>query len=140
MDYDEFRLLHSDLIGLFQLIESDLKWIFSIIEKGDVDDNFSKIEKFNLGKIIKDLKSLVKSVLYPFISANDYNFLKQMKDKRNYWCHECFLDFMYVDSWENSKEFNDVCRKLAHDYQKTKIVQRNVQEVKLKANKEFRGG
>lgn len=82
MDYDEFRLLHNELIGLFQLIESDLKWIFSIIENGDVDDNFSKIEKFNLGKIIKDLKSLDNSDGHPFISANDYNFLKQMKEKK----------------------------------------------------------
>lgn len=112
MNFDEFRIKHSDLIHFFQIIEGDLKWIFAIMRKGDLDDNYAKVENLTLGQIVNNLKTLDKSEGEQYISDSDYNFLKQMTEKRNYWCHVFYRDFLYVDNWEYSKEYAEVCRKL----------------------------
>ena len=87
MTYRQFRILHSETIGCFQLIENDLKLIYSLMHIGNVNKNFESLEKKNLGFIIKELKKLDYSDEKPFISKNDYNFLNQMKERRNYWLH-----------------------------------------------------
>ena len=85
MNFDEFRIKHSDLIHFFQIIEGDLKWIFAIMRKGDLDDNYAKVENLTLGQIVNNLKTLDKSEGEQYISDSDYNFLKQMTERRNYW-------------------------------------------------------
>ena len=137
MTYREFQILHSETIGYFQLIEGDLKWIYSLMHKGDVDENYDSLDKRNLGFIIKELKALDYSAGTPFISKDDYNFLNQMREKRNYWCHQAYIDFMYVQNFESSFEFQKVCSKLQRDHDRIQIVQRNVERAKLNANNVF---
>lgn len=135
MNFDEFRIKHSDLIHFFQIIEGDLKWIFAIMRKGDLDDNYAKVENLTLGQIVNNLKTLDKSEGEQYISDSDYNFLKQMTEKRNYWCHVCYRDFLYVDNWEYSKEYAEVCRKLQNDWNKLSVVYKNVEDAMIRANK-----
>jgi len=134
MNFDEFRIKHSDLIHHFQIIEGDLKWIFAIMLAGELDDNYSKVEKMTLGQIVNKLKELDKSGGEQYISDSDYNFLKQMTEKRNYWCHECYRDFVYETNWEYSNEYQKVCQKLDRDWQRLETVCRNVEKAKIRAN------
>ena len=137
MTFSEFKTLHSETIGYFQLIEGDLKWIYSLMHKGDIEDNYDALEKKNLGFVIRELKELDYSEGEPLISKDDYNFLNQMRGKRNYWCHQAYLDFAYLQDFERSERFQNICAKLKRDHDRIAVVQRNVENVKLKANKVF---
>ena len=107
------------------------------MHKGDVSENYDSLDKRNLGFIIKELKALDYSVGTPFISKDDYNFLNQMREKRNYWCHQAYIDFMYVQNFEFSSEFQKVYNKLQRDHDRIKVVQQNVENAKLNADKVF---
>lgn len=133
MTYREFQILHSETIGCFQLVENDLKLIYSLMHIGNVNKNFDSLEKKNLGFIIKELKKLDYSDEKPFISKDAYNFLNQMKERRNYWCHQAYIDFMYTNNFEFSSEFRKVCSKLQCDYDQIKVVQKNVEQLRINA-------
>ena len=137
MNFQEFKILHSETIGYFQLIEGDLKWIYSLMQHGDMGDDEVRLDQWSLGFVIKELKELDYSAGTPFISKDDYNFLNQMREKRNYWCHQAYIDFMYIHNFEYSQEFQKVCLKLQRDHDRIEVVQRNVEKAKLNANKVF---
>lgn len=137
MTYERFKILYSETISYFQLIENDLKWIYSLMRKGNVGDNYDSLDKRNLGFIIKELKELDYSDGTPFISKDDYNFLNQMREKRNYWCHQAYIDFMYINNFERSIEFQKVFSKLQRDHDRIEVVQKNVEKAKLNANRVF---
>lgn len=123
MSIDEFRILHSEVIKFCQLIEDDLKWIYSYMHKGDIEENYNSLEKTTLGTLVKKLKVLDNSEGELFISNDDYNFLKQMTEKRNYWCHQCYLEL--CDDNERDRVYN----RLIRDYNRLSIVQKNVYNV-----------
>ena len=137
MTYDDFKILHSETIGYFQLIESDLKWIYSLMHKGDIGHNYDALAKKNLGFVIQALKELDYSAGEPFISKDDYNFLDQMREKRNYWCHRAYLDFAYIKGYDDSTDFQTVCERLRNHHDTIAAVPRNVEKAKLNANKVF---
>lgn len=104
------------------------------MKNGDLDDNYGKVGNLTLGQIVNNLKTLDKSEGEQYISDSDYNFLKQITEKRNYWCHACYRDFLYEDNWEYSKQYAEVCRKLQNDWKKLSVVYKNVEQAKIKAN------
>ena len=61
-----------------------------------------------------------------------------MTEKRNYWCHQCYIDFIYEDNFIYSPEYNKVCNKLIRDHGRFKIVNNNVEKVRLKAVEAFK--
>ena len=97
MTFDEFKILHSETVMYYQIIEHDLKYIYSYMLKGDIDEHFDKIGTRTLGQMVKMLKDLDNSDGDPLISASDYNFLSQITDNRNLWCHSNFTDFIYIN-------------------------------------------
>ena len=135
MNYETFTYLHSETIKYCQLIEGDLKWIYSFLHIGDIYETRDSLDSLGFGQIVKKLKQLDNSDGNPELSASDYNFLSQMAQKRNYWCHECYRDFVYKYNWEYSSEFAKVCDKLQRDHDKLQTVCRNVENLKLKLNR-----
>ena len=116
-----------------KLIENDLKWIYAFMHKGDQYENFYKLEKNTLGALVKKLKVLDNSSGDQFISNNDYNFLKQMTEKRNFWCHQCFVEFMYKDDCLKSKDYKQICDRLVKDYNRLLSVAKNIENIRLEA-------
>ena len=133
----EFHSVLGETIMFCQIIENDVKWIYSFMRKGEVEDNYGNIDGRTLGQALKELKELDCSDGKPYISLNDYNFLSQMIKKRNYWCHEAYIDFIYDENFQNSKEYQKVCNMLLHDNEKLSKVYRAVEQVKLKARKDY---
>ena len=63
-------------------------------------------KKWNFGNVLSKLGDLDnKTDNENLILNNDYNFLKQMKDKRNFWCNECFIEFIYSKNWRFKIKF-----------------------------------
>lgn len=107
------------------------------MHKGDEDTNYERLEKTTLGTLVKKLKELDNSDNDLLISNDDYNFLKQMTEKRNFWCHKSYVEFMYEDNFESSIEYKRICIKLERDHTRLKSVSDNVEKVKLKAIKVY---
>ena len=116
LSYEQFKVLHSETIMCCQIIEGDLKWIYAFMHKGNPDENKSKVSNYTLGQIVNKLKELDNSDGKPYISASNYNFLSQMTEKRNYWCHQCYRDFLYEDGF-----LQKIMRRYATSYKKTTI-------------------
>ncbi len=93
MTYDTFKLIHSELIMSVQYIEQDLKLIYSILKDGAISENYSDVENFPLGKLLKS-----------------FHELDQEREIRNYWCHQCYNDFHYI---ENPQAHEDAFQKVA---------------------------
>lgn len=92
------------------------------MHKGDYYENLERVEKCTIGKCVQELKTLDFSDGDSYISASDYNFLKQMTEKRNHWCHQTYQNFLYNKQFLNIREYADECRKLLRDNERLKNV------------------
>ena len=102
MYLNDFYVLHSEAIMLCQFIEEDLKWIYcygSPVQ--DILSNYENVKKMPLGKLVNAIEELLhgrkpkKEKILPYS-----NFLLTLADKRNYWCHNIFVDFCKNDSFD----------------------------------------
>lgn len=139
MTLEDFHFLVGQTVMYCQIIEHDMKRIYAAMLKGDYYDNLHKVENWTLGKLVIELKKVDFSDNNPYISASDYNFLKQMKDKRNHWCHQAYQNFMYNEQFLYSKEYANECRKLQKDNERFSIVYKNLENLRINAQKKFRG-
>ena len=120
MTRDQFKLIHSELIMQVQLIENDLRLIYASMKAGVFEDNYDNLEQANLGKIIRALKELDNSDGAPELSDKDYETLNQIREIRNYWCHQCYLDYVYiVDDNAREKKFQKIAERLHQDGNRT---------------------
>ena len=86
----------------------------------DFNENYRSVEKMNLGKIAKELKNLDYSDDLPELTEQDYDTIDKIREIRNYWCHQCYLDYIYIQNdAEREREFQKIANRLHHDEFKT---------------------
>ncbi len=133
MTRDKFKLIHSELIMQVQCIENDLKLIYAGMHKGNFDKNFNMLEKSNLGTTIRKLKELDHSDGHPDLSKRDYEVLEQIREIRNYWCHQCFLEYVYVkDDRQREYQFQQVAKRLSEDENRTWDLHEHLEKLRIK--------
>ena len=128
MDHDTFKITHSSIMMCFQCIEFDLKRIYSGMSADDFDDCMDMLENSNFGEVLNRLKKLDNSDNKPDISDSDYDLLDRIREIRNYWCHQCYLDFVYIQN-DQSREnkFQKIARRLDNDYNRVLKLHHNLQ-------------
>ena len=138
MTRDKFKIIHSDLIMQVQCIENDLKLIYASMHSGDFDKNLDMLEKANLGTMIKRLKELDYSDGKPDLSEQDYALLEQIREIRNYWCHQCYLDYTYIqDEYQRERKFQQVAQRLSEDENRTWDLHQHLQQLRLKMLRKY---
>ena len=138
MTRDKFKLIHSELIMQVQCIENDLKLIYAGMSEGDFDENFDMLERANLGTVIKRLKDLDYSDGKPDLSKQDYALLEQIREIRNYWCHQCFLDYVYIiNDHEREIKFQQIANRLSEDENRTWNLHEHIQRFRNKILKRY---
>lgn len=139
MTRETFKIIHSELILQVQLIENDLRFIYAAMKPGDFDRNVDYLEKANLGRIIAELKELDYSDGYPDLSEKDYRLLNRIREIRNYWCHQCYLDFVYIsDDCMREEKFQEIAKRLHDDENMTWELHERIQKLRGKKLKEYR--
>ncbi len=140
MSFESFCTLLGHTIAYFQLVENDIKLIYANMLRGDVNETMSKIEqeRWTMGKAIVELRELDYSDGVPYLSAEDYNFLRQITEKRNHWCHETILTFIDIPNFTLSKEFQIEYNNLKRDNERLKTVSYNLEKVRRKATRDFK--
>ena len=133
MTLDDFHFILGQTIMYCQVIEHNAKRIYAAMHVGDFYDNLVNIEKWSLGQTVQKLKKLDFSGKNRYISASDYNFLKQMTEKRNHWCHQTYQNFLYNKQFLQSKEYTNECRKLKRDNERLSNVCDALEKVRIQA-------
>ena len=87
--------------------------------------------------MVRYLEELDYSDNHPYISRGDYTFLKQICDKRNYWAHKAFCDFVYIKSFENSRQFKEICDLLNRDYNEVKRASSILEKMRIEFCSKF---
>ncbi len=131
MDRDTFKMIHSELIQQVQCTEENLKVIYAAMRNGSFKNNYRRLEKANLGEISKSLKKLDYSDGCPELSVDEYNTINQIRIIRNYWCHQCYLDFMFIENdFERDEQFQRIADKLHHDELRTYDLYKKTIEIR----------
>lgn len=139
MTRDKFKLIHSELIMQVQLIENDLRLIYAAMKSGDFDDNLDYLDKANLGKIIKELKKLDHSDGAPDLTDKDYELLNEVREIRNYWCHQCYLDYIYIsDDYKRENKFQEIADRLHNDEFRTWDLHERMEKLRNKSLKRYK--
>ncbi|MBR2056049.1 MAG: hypothetical protein IJ978_00130 [Clostridia bacterium] len=134
---DEFHYLIGQTLMYCQVIEHDVKYIYAAMHVGRFEDNLEEIKKYSLGQTLQKLRELDFSDKNSYISADDYNFLKQMTEKRNHWCHKTYQNFLYINNFLQSKEFENECRKLKRDNERFSNVYKILEKIRIQALKDY---
>ncbi len=95
MDINEYRILHSKIIEQYQFIEFHLEGLFALIQNNgdDFEELAKRVENDAMGELIRKVRFLVKEKsLSNVITKNDFYNLEKIRDDRNYYCHENFLN------------------------------------------------
>lgn len=130
MNRDTFKLIHSELIQQVQSIEFNLRRTYAAMCEGNFEDNFRRLEKSNLGKIARELEDLDYSDDCPELSEDDYDLIDEIREIRNYWCHQCYIDFMYINNErEREKQFQKIAQRLQKDENRTYALSVKLEKV-----------
>ncbi len=93
MTETEFRVYHSRLIEYYQLIEMRLKCICAELLADEERGWFERLrdcETDPFGLLIQKTKDIQNQKHIVLLSQDDFKGLKELKEKRNYWAHQCF--------------------------------------------------
>ena len=104
----------------------------SDVHLGDFSDNYESIEKSNLGKIIAELKKIGNESDDLNLTEEDYRLLDEIREIRNYWCHQCYLDYIYIqDAQERETKFQEIAEKLHFDEPRTWKLSQKIEKIRL---------
>jgi hypothetical protein len=131
MNRNEFHVMHSETIMYCQVIENDFKWIYSFLSQGQVLKNRERVDDNTFGQMVRELQGIENKNHTHFLNPSDYGYLKRMTERRNYWAHEAFVDFLYErpDPFACQK-YEIVVSKLVTDHQRFHDIFQKMQAIK----------
>ena len=93
MTETEFRIKHSELIEYYQLIEMRLKYICAELLADEERGWFERLGDYGsdpFGLLLLKIQDIQKQTHTVLFTQDDFMALKELKEKRNYWAHQCF--------------------------------------------------
>lgn len=138
MTLSAFHCLLGETVMRCQHIEEEVKMIYAILAKGKFEKNYAAVRHDSLGQVLIALRELDESDGRPFISASDYDFLLQMKNRRNHWCHEAYVNFIYIDDFAASEAYLQECKQLREDNERLTDLSERLENARIKAFEIYR--
>ncbi len=127
---NRFKIMHSEIIMYFQCIEYDMKRIYSGMAADDYFDCMDSLDGDNWGVVLNKLKKLDRSDNNPYFSEEEYQQLDAIREQRNYWCHQCYLDCVYIsDDRERQEKLEKLIRRLENERNRAYKLHRKMQNV-----------
>ena len=124
--------MHSEIIEFYQCIEFDLRRIYSGMCSDDFYDSMDELSDNNWGMLLNKLKKLDYSDGDPYFTKDEYKTLDEIRARRNYWCHQCYLDFMYIqDDREQEERLQRLVKQLENERNRAEKLQRKMQDIYL---------
>ena len=95
----EFRVHHSELIEYYQNIEMRLKGLCAALGTNKDENWFQRLDDYDLdplGKMIQEIRDIQDQKQLDLFSPEDYQELSALRQRRNYWVHQCFVNESYI--------------------------------------------
>lgn len=128
----QFRIKYSEIMEDFQCIEYDLKRIYSAMSADDFDENMDMLEFSNMGHTLKWLEEMDNSDGKPYLSEAEYDTLHAIRELRNYWAHQCYLDWVYChDNWEKQNKLQKAYNRLVNEANRVSKLQNKLERFYL---------
>lgn len=65
--------------------------------------------------------------------------MDQIREIRNYWCHQCYIDFHYIEEpQEHEKAFQKVADRLHKDELRVYDLQQKIEKLRKNVEKKYR--
>ena len=124
-NFDKYKYLLGETVILYQLMENDLKLIYAGMLEGNFYKNIEKVRSTfkGLGQIVQALEELDNSDSTPYFNRETYMLLNKLARQRNYYCHQCAVEFCYNPFFRESVEFRDSLEGLIKTNENIKSVQ-----------------
>lgn len=104
MKLEEFRIKHSALIEQYQFIELHLEGIYAAVSGKDFISALDDVELSNIGKLVFEIQKIENQTNISVIPIEVYNRIDESRLRRNYWCHNCFVDMAFKPNGDPQKE------------------------------------
>ena len=123
--FDKYKYLLGETIMLYQLMENDLRLMFAGMTSGDFYANLDKVKATykGLGQLVVALEQLDNSDSSPYFTAETYALLNRLARQRNYYCHQCCLDFCYNPQFRDTMEYKQSLDRLEKTNEIIKSIQ-----------------
>lgn len=95
MDLKEFRISHSTVMEHYQFIEHELEGIYAALSGKPFYIGLKDVEKFNISKMIQLVQEQEKIHNQKMISDAEYEDLKFICQRRNFWTHNCYTEMIF---------------------------------------------
>lgn len=139
MTRDTFKMIHSELIQQVQCVENNLRIIYAAMCKGNFKFNLQSLNKANLGKIARELGELDYSDDFPELSQDDYKVIDEIRNIRNYCCHQCYLDFVYIpNDRQREQAFQRIAQRLHYDENRTYTLFQKTEKMRIAILNKYR--
>ena len=114
MDLNEFRIAHSILMEHYQFIEMHLEGIYAALTGRSFYAGLKEVERYSINKIITMIQEQEKIHNKKVISNSEYEDLKYIYQRRNFWTHDCYTGMVFDRKTEGPKKETDI-RQMIQD-------------------------
>ena len=133
---NQFDLLVGKFIKVCQQIEHDVKIMYAMMLKGKYERNIKLVENKTLGTVVNKLEELDFSDDNPYLNKESYDILKEITDKRNYWVHKGYMDFMYSTNYQKEKVVQ--YQLLNEDFRHIDNIARQLENIRIDLVKKYK--
>lgn len=95
MTLEQFRILHSTLIEHYQFIEAHLEGIYAAVSDKPFSVGVKEVERDSLSGVVREIQELEREKSIKVFSRDTYEQLRQMIERRNFWCHCCYFEMTF---------------------------------------------
>ena len=92
MTLTNYRILHSQLIELYQWIEFDLEDLYAALSGDPFHKALQEIERDSIGGVVREIRRIENKRKITVFSDAEYAQLDQIRERRNFWCHVCYTE------------------------------------------------
>ena len=113
MTMEKFRMMHSLLIEHYQYIEHHLEGVYALLCGKSFYEGLEEVETSNIKRLIQEIKRMEQEKSVSIISAADYEKLEDIRKRRNFWCHNCYIDMVVDVKTGNPKKVEFINKLIA---------------------------
>jgi len=114
MNLKEFREAHSEIMEHYQFIERELEGIYAALSGKYFYVGLKDVENFSISNVIRMIQEQERIHDKKIISDAEYEDLKSICQRRNFWTHNCYTQMVFDRKTGGSKKETDV-RQLYDD-------------------------
>ncbi len=131
MDIDKFRIWHSIIIEQYQFIEFHLEGIYALICGKNFMSGLADVEKSSISMLVRELKKMQSEKQIAIFSHDDFEKLEHICTRRNFWCHNCYVDMIFDSKTDAPKKDSDI-ELLMEDMEEAKELREYLYQKKMK--------